>query len=149
MDKAGHATTAYNIASIQSDIMHWGGVKPGISALVGTLTSLGFMTMVEVLDAHSEKWGFSKGDMLANIAGCVLFEGQHLLWHQQRISLKFSYHQTLFAQYYPQELGRNLPQRMLERLQWANILAVHQPGFVRACFQRFSKMAESVCRLWR
>ncbi len=114
MDKAGHATTAYNIAAIQSDIMHWGGVKPGASALIGSLTSLGFMTMIEILDGHSEKWGFSKGDMLANIAGCLLFEGQQLMWGQQRISLKYSYHQTLFAGYYPQELGSNLPQRMLK-----------------------------------
>jgi uncharacterized protein YfiM (DUF2279 family) len=114
MDKVGHATTAYNIAAIQSDIMHWSGIKPGTSALIGTLTSMGFMTMIEILDGHSEKWGFSKGDMLANLAGCILFEGQQLMWGQQRISLKYSYHQTLFAGYYPQELGRNLPQRMLK-----------------------------------
>src|SRR5450432_3893126 len=79
MDKVGHATTAYNIAAIQSDIFHWGGVKPGTAAVIGTLTSLGFMTMIELLDGHSEKWGFSKGDMLANIAGCLLFEGQQLM----------------------------------------------------------------------
>jgi hypothetical protein len=114
MDKMGHATTAYNIAAIQADIMHWGGVKPGVSALIGVITSLGFMTMIEVMDGHSVKWGFSKGDMLANIAGVVLFEGQQLIWGQQRISLKYSYHQTLFAKYYPEELGTNLIQRMLK-----------------------------------
>ena len=114
MDKVGHATTAYNIAAIQSDIFHWGGVKPGTAALIGTLTSLGFMTMIEILDGHSEKWGFSKGDMLANIAGCLLFQGQQMMWGQQRIGLKYSYHHTMFAKYYPQELGNNLPQRMLK-----------------------------------
>ncbi|MDP4150351.1 MAG: DUF2279 domain-containing protein [Bacteroidota bacterium] len=114
MDKAGHATTAYNIAAIQSDLLRWAGVKPGISALAGTLTGLGFLTMIEIMDGHSVKWGFSKGDMLANLAGCALFGGQQLMWGEQRISLKFSYHQTLFAQYYPAELGRNLPQRMLK-----------------------------------
>jgi hypothetical protein len=114
MDKVGHATTAYNIAAIQSDIFHWGGVKPGTAAAIGTLTALGFMTMIELLDGHSEKWGFSKGDMLANIAGCLLFEGQQLMWGQQRISLKYSYHQTMFAKYYPQELGSNWRERMLK-----------------------------------
>ena len=114
MDKMGHATTAYNIATIQSDIMRWGGIKPGVSALIGVLTSLGFMTMIEVMDGHSEKWGFSKGDMVANIAGVLLYEGQELLWGQQRISLKYSYHETLFANYYPEELGANLVQRMLK-----------------------------------
>jgi hypothetical protein len=114
MDKVGHATTAYNIAAIQSDLLRWGGVRSGTSALVGTLTAFGFLTMIELMDGHSVKWGFSKGDMLANLAGCVLFEGQQLLWGQQRISLKYSYHHTLFAHYQPNELGNNLPQRMLK-----------------------------------
>ena len=114
MDKVGHATTAYNIAAIQSDLLHWGGVKQGTACLIGTLTGLGFMTMIEVMDGHSTEWGFSKGDMLANISGCVLFEGQQLMWGEQRISLKYSYHHTLFAKYYPQELGKTWPQQMLK-----------------------------------
>ena len=114
MDKVGHATTAYNIAAIQGDVLHWGGVRQGTAALVGTATALSFMSMIEILDGHSDGWGFSKGDMLANIAGCVLYEGQQLMWGQQRISLKYSYHATLFPKYYPAELGSNLPQRMLK-----------------------------------
>jgi Predicted periplasmic lipoprotein (DUF2279) len=114
VDKVGHATTAYNIAAIQSDVLHWGGVRSGTAALIGTATGLAFMSMIEIMDGHSTKWGFSKGDMLANIAGCVLFEGQQLLWHQQRISLKFSYHATIFPQYYPAELGSNFPQCILK-----------------------------------
>jgi uncharacterized protein YfiM (DUF2279 family) len=114
VDKVGHASTAYNIAAFQNNLMRWGGIRSGTAALIGTLTGLAFMTMIEVMDGHSAKWGFSKGDMLANIAGCVLFEGQQLLWHEQRISLKYSYHGTLFPQYYPAELGSNLPQRMLK-----------------------------------
>ncbi len=114
VDKVGHATTAYNIAAIQSDVLHWGGVRSGTAALIGTATGLAFMSMIEIMDGHSTKWGFSKGDMLANIAGCVLYEGQQLLWHQQRISLKFSYHATIFPQYYPAELGSNFYQRILK-----------------------------------
>jgi Predicted periplasmic lipoprotein (DUF2279) len=114
MDKVGHATTAYNIAAIQSDVLRWGGVKAGTSAIIGTLTALGFMSMIEIMDGHSEAWGFSKGDMLANLSGCLLFEGQQLMWGQQRISLKYSYHGTIFPQYHPAELGSNLPQRMLK-----------------------------------
>ena len=70
--------------------------------------------MVEIMDGHSVKCGFSKGDMLANLAGCALFEGQQLMWGQQRVSLKYSYHHTLFTHYAPGELGRNLPQQMLK-----------------------------------
>lgn len=114
MDKVGHATTAYNVAAIQSDVLHWGGVRAGTAALIGTATALGFMTMIEIMDGHSDAWGFSKGDMIANLAGCLLFEGQQLLWKEQRISLKYSYHGTIFPKYHPAELGSNLPQRMLK-----------------------------------
>jgi len=114
VDKVGHATTAYNIAAIQSDVLRWGGVRASTASLIGTATGLAFMSMIEIMDGHSTKWGFSPGDMIANLAGCALYEGQQLLWGGQRISLKYSYHATLFPQYYPAELGGNLPQRMLK-----------------------------------
>lgn len=114
VDKVGHATTAYNIAAIQSDLFHWAGVSRGTSALIGTGTALAFMTMIEVMDGHSAGWGFSKGDMLANITGCLLHQGQQWLWGEQRFGLKFSYHGTIFPQYHPAELGSNLPQRILK-----------------------------------
>jgi hypothetical protein len=114
MDKLGHACTTYNVSAIQNDLLRWAGVRPGPAALYGTLTALGFMTLVEIMDGHSAKWGFSKGDMLANLAGCILFASQQLAWNQQRISLKYSYHHTPFASYNPDELGNNLPQRMLK-----------------------------------
>ena len=114
MDKIGHATTSYNISAIQGDLLRWAGVKQGSAAVIGSLTALAFMTMIEVMDGHSDKWGFSKGDMLANMAGCLLFEGQQLLWGQQRLSLKFSYKASIFPRYNPDELGRNLLQRILK-----------------------------------
>ncbi len=114
MDKVGHATTAYNIAAIQGDVLRWGGVRKGTASLIGTATALGFMSMIEILDGHSTKWGFSPGDMLANLAGCLLYEGQQLLWGEQRMGLKYSYHGTIFPAYHPNELGSNLPERMLK-----------------------------------
>jgi uncharacterized protein YfiM (DUF2279 family) len=114
MDKVGHACTTYNVSAIQTDMLRWAGVKPGQAAFIGTLTALGFMTLVEIMDGHSAKWGFSKGDMLANLAGCLLFETQQLAWNQQKISLKYSYHHTPFARFNSDELGNNLPQRMLK-----------------------------------
>jgi hypothetical protein len=114
MDKAGHATTAYNIGSIQYDLMRWCGVKNDASIAIGSITALGYMSIVEVLDGFSSKWGFSKGDMFANIFGTALFAFQQKAWNQQRISLKFSFHTTEFAQYYSSELGKNLVSRMLK-----------------------------------
>ncbi len=114
MDKVGHMTTAYNIASIQYDLMRWCGVKNDASIAIGSLTALGYMSIIEVLDGFSSKWGFSKGDMIANIVGSALFAGQQRGWHQQRISLKFSYHSTIYPSYYPAELGSTLFSRMVK-----------------------------------
>ncbi len=114
MDKVGHATTAYNIGAIQYDLMRWCGVKNDVSVAVGGLTAIGYMSIVEIFDGFSSKWGFSKGDMVANIFGAALFAGQQLGWNQQRISLKWSFHGSPYAKYYPAELGSGFLSRMLK-----------------------------------
>ncbi len=114
MDKAGHSFSAFTISCIQSDIMQWCGVKSKNAAIIGSATALGYMSMIETFDGYSDKWGFSTGDMAANLAGIALFEGQQLGWKEQRVSIKFSYHFTLFAQYYPQALGSNDQERIIK-----------------------------------
>jgi hypothetical protein len=114
MDKVGHATTAYNIGAIQYDLMRWCGVNNNTSIAVGGLTAVGYMSIIEVLDGFSSKWGFSKGDMLANIFGAALFAAQQKGWGQQRISLKWSFHMSPYAKYYPEELGSNFFSRMIK-----------------------------------
>ena len=114
VDKIGHATTAYNIGVIQHDLMRWCGVSPNTSILVGSASALGYMSIIEVMDGFSKHWGFSKGDMLANIAGTAIFAMQQRFWHEQRISMKFSVHYSPFAKYYPAELGDNFGSRLLK-----------------------------------
>src|SRR5580692_1375051 len=58
MDKGGHAFSAYNITSIQNDIMEWCGVKPQAASLIGCATALGWMAMIELFDGYSSQWGF-------------------------------------------------------------------------------------------
>jgi hypothetical protein len=114
MDKMGHATTAYTIGAVQYDLMRWCGVHNDASIAIGSLTAIGYMSIIEVLDGFSSKWGFSKGDMLANLIGTALFAGQQKGWGAQRISLRFSYHASIFPQYYPQELGTSWISRILK-----------------------------------
>ncbi len=114
MDKIGHATTAYNFSAIQYDMMRWSGVDNRKAAWVGGLTALGLQTMIEIFDGFSQKWGFSKGDMLANIIGSSLFVSQQLAWGEQRMRLKFSFHRTIYAKYNPSELGANKWQSWLK-----------------------------------
>jgi len=114
VDKVGHMTTAYNISAIQYDIMRWCGVKNDASVAIGALTGLGYMSIIEILDGFSTKWGFSPGDMTANILGTALFAGQQLGWNEQRIALKFSYHGTIYPPYHPEELGKSFISRILK-----------------------------------
>ncbi len=114
MDKAGHATTAYNMSTLQYNMMRWSGVKNNTAIWVGGLTALGFQTIIEILDGYSTKWGFSVTDMLANILGTTLFMSQQFAFNEQRVQLKFSFHKTIYPAYYPAGLGKNKWQSWLK-----------------------------------
>ena len=114
MDKIGHATSAYNISAVQYDMMRWTGVNNTKATWIGGLTALGLQTIIEIFDGFSQKWGFSKGDMLANILGSSLFMGQQFAWGEQRIRMKFSFHKTIYSKYSPAELGANKWQSWLK-----------------------------------
>ena len=114
MDKVGHAATAYNISAIQYNLMRWSGVKRGTAQWVGGLTGLAYLTLIEIMDGFSAEWGFSKGDMAANIFGAALFTGQQAIWDEQRIQMRFSFHKSIFAKYNPNMMGANFPQRAIK-----------------------------------
>ena len=84
------------------------------AVLVGSLTGFGYLTVIEILDGFSAKWGASPGDLLANLAGTGLFLGQELTWQEQKIQMKWSFHMTKFAEKNPSLLGSSLPERMLK-----------------------------------
>ena len=114
MDKLGHATTAYNVSVMQHDLLRWSGVKQNQAIVGGALTSLAFLSIVEMMDAFSRDWGFSGGDMIANISGAGLFAAQQYGWGQQRIGLKFSASFSPYAQYNPKQLGKKWAERLMK-----------------------------------
>ena len=107
MDKLCHATTAYHIGLVSDEIMGLTGLDSKHSALYGGAFSLLYMTSIEIMDAGHEDWGFSWGDMIVDVGGIGLYTAQQLLWDEQRIGLKYSFHPTEYAQYNPEELGHN------------------------------------------
>lgn len=114
MDKFCHATTAYHTCLFGDESMRLAGLDPKRSALYGSAYSLLFMTSIELMDGGYEGWGFSWGDMAADVGGIMLYATQQLLWNEQRISLKYSFHPTEYAQYNPEELGHNLISQSLK-----------------------------------
>ena len=99
MDKFGHANSCYNFANIGYEALSMTGLDERRSILYGGPLGLSIMVLVEVFDGLSSDWGFSWGDMTANLLGTGLFMGQQALWHEQRLALKYSYHSSGCSKY--------------------------------------------------
>jgi hypothetical protein len=97
MDKIGHAWSAYNLSRASTSAWRWAGLPQKQSVLIGSLTGFSYLTVIELLDAHSEKWGWSWADMAANFGGSSLFALQELAWKEQKVQFKFSTHRKEYA----------------------------------------------------
>ena len=92
VDKVGHAWAAYNSGRVSAAMWRWTGLSEKKATLIGGFSSTIYLTVIEFLDGHSAQWGWSWSDMAANVFGSGFFIGQQLLWKQQRIQYKFSFH---------------------------------------------------------
>jgi hypothetical protein len=90
MDKYGHVFSGYFQSRWAAEMYRWVGVKPRKSDWIGVAYGLAAQTSLEIADGFSTKWGFSKGDFVANLLGAGSFIGQQLAWNEQRISFKVS-----------------------------------------------------------
>jgi len=114
VDKAGHAFSAYHLSRLGANSLSWSGASKKTQLIYGIGMALGFLTAIEIMDGFSEEWGFSWGDMAANVLGGGLYAGQELIWQEQRITLKFSFHQTRYASLRPKILGNGLTEEIFK-----------------------------------
>lgn len=114
MDKGGHILDSYTIGKAGLRAMQWAGVENKKAIWYGAGIGYLFQTTVEVFDGFSSQWGFSVTDMAANTIGTAALISQQLAWNEQRFQLKYSFHQTKFSSYRPNELGSNLPENILK-----------------------------------
>jgi len=91
MDKAGHTWSSYQISNHTSKIWQWAGMEKKKAVIIGGISGMAYLSIIEILDGYSDKWGFSIPDILANSAGAGIFAAQELGWNEQRISIKLSY----------------------------------------------------------
>lgn len=96
MDKAGHLWTSYQEGLAGVKLLRWSGVKENHAENYGSFLGLLLLTPYEILDGLSAHWGFSPGDMVANLTGSLIVFSQEKLWHEQRISIKFSSHKEIY-----------------------------------------------------
>lgn len=114
IDKLGHMTTSYYVGRAGIQAMRWTGVDDKKAIWYGGSIGLVFLTSVEIFDGFSAEWGFSIGDVVANTSGTALAIGQELLWKDQRITMKWSYKDSPYAQYRPNQLGAAWNERWLK-----------------------------------
>ncbi len=97
VDKVGHAWSAYGLSRLTYGAWRWAGASEKKAVLLAGISGPGFLTVIETLDGFSSNWGWSWGDMGANVFGGGLFAAQQLGWHEQRISFKFSFHKKAYG----------------------------------------------------
>ncbi|MEY2867735.1 MAG: hypothetical protein RIR01_135 [Bacteroidota bacterium] len=114
MDKLGHLYSSYHLGRLGSEMLRWSGASPEKQLVYGAGLGFAFLTAVEVLDGFSSQWGASSGDVIANATGTALYVSQQLLWKEQRITPKFSFHTTRFAAYRPEVLGSSFSEQILK-----------------------------------
>lgn len=90
MDKAGHVFSAYMFSKYSRELWRWSGLPRKQQIWIGGMSGLAYQSVIELLDAHSENWGWSWGDMAANGLGVAIMMSQELAWNEQRFQLKFS-----------------------------------------------------------
>jgi len=71
-DKLGHLMFAYTGARLLARGYEWAGNDADTATKLGVWTSVGTMMGVEIVDAYSNRWRFSKEDAVANLAGGAL-----------------------------------------------------------------------------
>src|SRR5574343_58576 len=114
LDKIGHVYSSYHLGRVGAELLSWSGASKNEQLVYGATLGFGFLTVVETFDGFSQEWGASSGDIIANATGTALYVSQELLWKEQRIISKFSFHQTKFASQRPEALGAALNEQILK-----------------------------------
>ncbi|MFZ1529139.1 MAG: DUF2279 domain-containing protein [Ferruginibacter sp.] len=95
-DKLGHVMSAYGISKVNMELWRWTGIDRKKRIWIGGMSGAIYQTVIETLDGFSSQWGWSWGDIGANIIGSGGFVAQELAWDEQRIQMKLSFHQKKY-----------------------------------------------------
>jgi hypothetical protein len=92
VDKGGHFFGPYFVTSWSYEMLRWSGMKNTAAAL--TAGAFGFLSFsaMEIPDGLHPKYGASWSDLVTNFAGAAFATTQYLIWKEQRILVKYSFH---------------------------------------------------------
>jgi len=128
MDKLGHVYTSYQIARHTAAIYRKTGISKKQMLIYGAISGIIFQTPIEILDGFSPDYGFSPGDMVANMTGSAIYLGQIALWDEIRIQPKFSFHYTSLSRVRPELLGSSRTESWLKDYNGQTYWLSFSPG---------------------
>ncbi len=76
---------------VSGALWKWTGLNHTTSTILGGVSGVAYQSIIEIQDGFSSEWGFSWGDMTANVIGASAYVAQELGWKDQRIQVKLSY----------------------------------------------------------
>jgi hypothetical protein len=90
-DKLGHAWFPYMVTHTYDELFRWAGVDSMTAIWSAASLALTYQTYIEVRDGFSAAWGFSWGDMFANVAGAALPVAQQYAPSLRAVDYKISF----------------------------------------------------------
>ncbi len=97
VDKVGHVYSAYSMGKFSMEMWRSTGIDRKKRIWLGGISGAVYQTVIEVLDGFSTEWGWSWGDIGANILGSGALVAQELAWDEQRVQLKASFHRKSYT----------------------------------------------------
>lgn len=114
MDKIGHFTTAWWISDVIRTTAATTGMSERKATNLGLILPFAYMSTIEIFDGLSEGWGFSVGDMVANLSGLGFSYLQYRNPKLNEISIRYSYQNNAWPALRPEMLGASRAERMLK-----------------------------------
>lgn len=91
-DKTGHFYAPYFITTLSYEMLRWSGMKNTPAAIAAGAFGFLSLSIMEIPDGLNPKYGASWSDIVFNFSGAAFATGQYLLWKEQRITSKYSFH---------------------------------------------------------
>jgi hypothetical protein len=98
-DKLGHAYFTNMASTVIAGSLRWSGVDTVTALWTGSAVALAYQTYNEIRDGYSVNYGFSPGDVAANIVGAALPVAQYYVPALRNVTFQVSF--------YPSEPFRN------------------------------------------
>lgn len=114
VDKAGHFYGAFQLNSLNYQLLQWSGLDRDRSRLWSGISAFVVMSTIEIMDGYSSGYGASTTDLLANSLGIAAYQAQLAVWQEIRIHPKYGFRRTGYAELRPDILGSDLAGKLLK-----------------------------------